>query len=1292
MKKIIGLILSASMLLSAFPMAFAEGETDTTESTQSTVQSNVYRDIYVSADGNDNGDGSKGSPFKSLERARDEVRKINSSMTGDVVVHIANGEYFLDKAMVMGVEDSGKNGHNVIWQGEDKENTKITGGKQITGFKESSKYDGVWEADASDFTYIHQLAVNGERRYVAKTANMISGHQKPEALNTKEYYAANPGDPGNEYKYTYWDPETSYKFDGIFLSKRDMGFYENVEDMFVWQDKDWVTSYYCVEDIIQNPYQSDSVIMKLDSPYFSSTAYAGFGGLTPNRPFYVMNAMELLDEPGEFYFNKKTKKLYYMPCEGEDMKTAKIVAPKAEDLIIIYGNDLDDRVTNITFKNLKFCDTAWEYTTMNLNQATSVGGLRVHDRGFRAVAASYVNNVNFENNVFCNIAGTALEYSNACENSHASGNTLYDIGESGMIVGMRNQGDYCFDETGNPNPTGTSWPVPEEHKNDPVNLIVGEFTRINASDYGTDQGTFEDLMTYGNTGPDDVWWRNYVTMNKTWFDEESLTGPYQNQAPYSKSKAWRDEVSYKKGEKPWVKYEFMKPYNLDEIILAFSPELVSDAEKSDFEILASNDINFEDYDVLATQKGAVSGEYARFKIDTDKKYQYVMVRSLDAKVFAYSGTWITTYDTKPFVKLQRCRGIDIENNVFHRIGVDFPRSIGVIFTHVDNSKIMHNDLKDIGYTGISVGHRWDINHKTCRNVEVGYNRIADNNQTMHDGGGIYILGPQPDSVYHHNYINSTNQSNFALYLDNGARYTTWRDNLVISAMYIISIRMTGEQGMQDNHIYDNYANHSTSQIGGVALNDYTPQILIPTGSVIDAKSYDTFYNAGLEKEYKSNLELVPKLRDGLEFKYEVNYAADRFERASLLDPEKQTINEWLSYTLDNTNFGEGLGQMPKKYKFKLKHMVSYFEGSENSDLYMRITRAHELERELSTAVKRYSFDETLALCEEKLAFVNENLVPSDGAASCDKYPVAAAKAYEAELNAIKSQIKDNMTEDEVYNLVLKLENAYNTVEATRNVAEINYIYANELTDMDIDYETREVKLYVPKSASNTLTGFEMEISPNATLARVLGSEVDLSEPITVPLRCNGNGRYKLWKISLIHEGTDGDGNLGEANWVTTTDESVLMNKTYADGSKCLAAGEYIYMADKCSGGENYVSFKPMTKNKNNEFSVILGAEKVDGQEVSTLVNNRCEIAFSNNKANFYKVVDGKKTLIKSVSNVPIKYDEKNTLRYSIDEIDNNLHFKVYLNDKLILSPVVEKYSYGNFMGLLSKYMNIRIYK
>ena len=45
-------------------------------------------EFYVSVYGSDSNTGEKDSPFASLQKARDEVRKINGNMTGDIVVHI----------------------------------------------------------------------------------------------------------------------------------------------------------------------------------------------------------------------------------------------------------------------------------------------------------------------------------------------------------------------------------------------------------------------------------------------------------------------------------------------------------------------------------------------------------------------------------------------------------------------------------------------------------------------------------------------------------------------------------------------------------------------------------------------------------------------------------------------------------------------------------------------------------------------------------------------------------------------------------------------------------------------------------------------------------------------------------------------------------------------------------------------------------------------------------------------------------------------------------------------------
>lgn len=68
----------------------------------------IYKEVYVSTQGNDLSDGSKNSPFKSIEKAKEYVKTISDNMTGDIVVHIEKGTYYLEDTMVFKNEDSGK--------------------------------------------------------------------------------------------------------------------------------------------------------------------------------------------------------------------------------------------------------------------------------------------------------------------------------------------------------------------------------------------------------------------------------------------------------------------------------------------------------------------------------------------------------------------------------------------------------------------------------------------------------------------------------------------------------------------------------------------------------------------------------------------------------------------------------------------------------------------------------------------------------------------------------------------------------------------------------------------------------------------------------------------------------------------------------------------------------------------------------------------------------------------------------------------------------------------------------
>ena len=64
-----------------------------------------------------------------------------------------------------------------------------------------------------------------------------------------------------------------------------------------------------------------------------------------------------MDSPGEFYFDKTAKMLYYYPYDWEDMTTADVEAPFADQLITIAGESTGNRVKNLTFSGITFAHT-----------------------------------------------------------------------------------------------------------------------------------------------------------------------------------------------------------------------------------------------------------------------------------------------------------------------------------------------------------------------------------------------------------------------------------------------------------------------------------------------------------------------------------------------------------------------------------------------------------------------------------------------------------------------------------------------------------------------------------------------------------------------------------------------------------------------------------------------------------------------------------------------------------------------------------------------------------------------
>jgi hypothetical protein len=70
-------------------------------------------EFYVSTKGDDENQGTKEKPFKSIIGARNAIRMINSNMKGDIIVYIRGGIYEIDETIEFDSRDSGLHGYNI---------------------------------------------------------------------------------------------------------------------------------------------------------------------------------------------------------------------------------------------------------------------------------------------------------------------------------------------------------------------------------------------------------------------------------------------------------------------------------------------------------------------------------------------------------------------------------------------------------------------------------------------------------------------------------------------------------------------------------------------------------------------------------------------------------------------------------------------------------------------------------------------------------------------------------------------------------------------------------------------------------------------------------------------------------------------------------------------------------------------------------------------------------------------------------------------------------------------------
>lgn len=419
-------------------------------------------EFWVSPQGDDGAAGTADAPFASLEGARDAIRALPvARRNGNVVVTIKGGTYRLKQPLMLDWQDSGQVGRPVVYRAAPGERPVIVGSTAVQGWSPDSGL-GLYKATVGPVSS-RQLYVNGNRAVRARTADF------PASFRPGYYYLNGVAQP-----------------DGIQFLVSDL-------NPQAWRDPSTWRNITAIEAVLETQWKMMSVPLAAVVPYPDYTPYPQFLPYVPpegfpplpvpartglillqsegwnNANLYLSsdtlqpgmwsfwqvtrfeNALEFLDEPGEWYLDRTGGggTLYYSPRPGEDLATDLVELPILESLVQGQGT-LERPVANIRFEGLTFSYATWTGPSKPQGYVSDQSGFYLagtdyspniigHDpdvsRTPGAVSFRYARNITFDGNTFSHLGGVGLDFDTGSQGNRVVNNLFVDISSAAIQLG-----------------------------------------------------------------------------------------------------------------------------------------------------------------------------------------------------------------------------------------------------------------------------------------------------------------------------------------------------------------------------------------------------------------------------------------------------------------------------------------------------------------------------------------------------------------------------------------------------------------------------------------------------------------------------------------------------------------------------------------------------------------------------------------------------------------------------------------------------------------------------------------
>ncbi len=343
---------------------------------------------YVAPTGDDTAIGSKDQPFGSLaaaKRAVAEEKAKGNTNRFDIIV--LSGTYFLSEPLIFGPEESGTADAPYTIRAEERGNVVLSAGTPLQ-LNWQKHNDRIWKAHVPAVDSIEGLYTGGKALTRARYPNQEEGVYP---------FGGFSADALAPERIARWaNPE------GGYIHAMHSGRWGGMHYRITGKDATGALTYE--------------------------------GGWQNNRPSamhptqrFVENIAEELDAPGEWYFDRTERILYYFPEKGQQIDETGFIAAQLESVIQLKGSE-ENPVTDILFEGFTFQHTV--PTFMKTREQLMRSDWGIYRNG--AVLFDGTERCGIRSATFSLLGGNAVFVSNYNRQTDISGNLIEHIGGSAI--------------------------------------------------------------------------------------------------------------------------------------------------------------------------------------------------------------------------------------------------------------------------------------------------------------------------------------------------------------------------------------------------------------------------------------------------------------------------------------------------------------------------------------------------------------------------------------------------------------------------------------------------------------------------------------------------------------------------------------------------------------------------------------------------------------------------------------------------------------------------------------------